>query len=155
MATPKAVQEPHKELRFTRANQAQAFWIAAALALGLAALLLAVVLSGHPDFSWWHAVLPLIPAFFLAKFALHCTRHAYLILTPLGVEIFPLRNPRENLHLVYWTEITDADFDADLTKLTLHYNEQKTAGLVVTLRPILESQRPLLEKAIIGRLQER
>jgi len=154
MAGPKSVVEPHKELRFTRASQAQTFWVIGAIFGVLTVLLLANWLSGHPSFSWWMGLISLGVAAIFVRFAIQCTRHAYLILTPLGVEIFPLRKPEINLHLIYWTELADADFDEELTTLKLHYDAEKSAGVVLSLKPILEKQRPLLKKAIEGRLKE-
>jgi|GEM_PF-597662 len=143
MAGPKSVVEPHKELRFTRASQAQTFWVIGAIFGVLTVLLLANWLSGHPSFSWWMGLISLGVAAIFVRFAIQCTRHAYLILTPLGVEIFPLRKPEINLHLIYWTELADADFDEELTTLKLHYDAEKSAGVVLSLKPILEKQRPL------------
>ncbi len=154
MAGPKTVAEPHKELRFTRAAQAQGFWIVSAILIALAILLLTTWASGHPSFSWWMALPPIVIAALVIRFALHCTRHAYIILTPLGVEIFPLKNPESNLHLIYWTELVGADFNADLSILKLHRDAEKTSGVVLSLKPILEKQRPLLKSAIEGRLKE-
>lgn len=154
MAAPKSVVEPHKELRFTRAAQAQTFWISGAVFLALAVLLTVTWATGHPSFSWWMPLLPLAITGLFFRLALHCTRHAYLILTPLGVEIFPLRDPAKNLHLIYWTEVQGADFNESLTTLKIHHDQEKTSGVVLSLTPILETQRPLLKKAIEGRLAQ-
>jgi len=155
MAGPKTVAEPHKELRFTRANQALAFWIIGAILIAVSVFLGLTWAMGHPSFSWWMALPSLALAALSIHLAIHCTRHAYIILTPLGVEIFPLRNAAENLHLIYWTELHGADFNADLTLLKLHHDAEKSSGVVLSLKPILEKQRPLLQSAIEGRLKEK
>lgn len=155
MAAPRQVAEPHKELRFTRAGQAQVFWILAAILTAFSVFLVANTLSGHPDFRWWWVPLPLLPAAALIWLAFYCTRHAYLILTPLGLEIFPLRKPRQNLHLIYWSELTSAEFNEDLTLLKLHYDSEKTSGVIASLKPLLPRQRDLLRKGIEGRLKAR
>ncbi len=155
MAAPKEVAEPHKELRFTRAGQAQTFIVAAAVAFAFTLLLAITWLMGHPDFSWWMPLIPLAIAAFMVRLASRCARHAYLILTPLGIEIFPLIKPEKNLNLVYWTQLEDAEFDQELETLKLHYNEDKTAGAVLSLKPILPKKRPLLKKAIEGRLTQK
>lgn len=154
MAAPKEVAEPHKELRFTRAAQAQAFIIIAAVALAFALLIGITSFMGHPSFLWWMTLPFLLIAAILIRLSTRCARHAYIILTPLGIEIFPLFKPDKNLNLVYWTQLEDAEFDKDLSILKLHFNEQKTAGVVLSLRPILIKKRPLLKKALEGRLAD-
>lgn len=155
MAAPKEVAEPHKELRFTRAGQAQGFIVIAAVSFAFFLLIGLTWFMGHPTFTWWMALPFLILAAFLTKVSTHCARHAYLILTPLGVEIFPLVKPRENLNLVYWTQIKDAEFDEELTALKLHFNDKQSAGIVLSLKPIVTKKRPLLKKALEGRLAEK
>ena len=155
MASPKEVAEPHKELRFTRAGQAQGFIIAAAVSFAFALIIAVTWFMGHPDFHWWMPLIPLIIAALLTRLAARSARHAYLILTPLGIEIFPLIKPEKNLNLVYWTQLDDAEFDEELTTLKLHYNEEKTAGAILSLKPILTKKRPLLKKALEGRLAEK
>ena len=85
----------------------------------------------------------------MVRFAIRCTRHAYLILSPIGVEIFPLFRPETGMQLIAWAQIDSAEIDAG--RLTLHYNPEKTAGLHLSLRPIARPQRDLLTKAIQGR----
>ena len=155
MAAPKTVAEPHKELRFTRAGQAQGMFIAATVAFAFALLTAITWLIGHPDFHWWTPLPFLILAWVLVRIALHCTRHAYIILTPMGVEIFPLLKPEKNLNLIYWTELDHADFNEDLTLAKLHRNAQESSGAVLSLKPILAKQRPFLKKALEGRLAEK
>ncbi|MDA8974962.1 hypothetical protein N9F50_00085 [Akkermansiaceae bacterium] len=152
MASPKNVAEPHKELRFTRAGQAQGFYIAGAVFIALTTFILITWLMGHPSFRWWMLPLPAAISYGLIHLALHCTRHAYLILTPLGVEVFPLWKPEKNLLLIYWTEIQSAEVENHLLKL--HRNQEKTSGVVISIKPILEYHRPLLTKAIKGRMTE-
>ncbi|MGC6425612.1 MAG: hypothetical protein ACON5H_01295 [Akkermansiaceae bacterium] len=154
MPTPKEVAEPHKELRFTRAGQAQGFFVAGAILLAITVFLALTWLLGHPSLRWWMASLPLIGGIILIRLALHCTRHAYLILTPLGIEVFPLWKPENNLLLLYWTEIVDAEVSEEKQLLQLHRNREKTSGVVVTLKPILKRQQMLLSKAIKGRIAE-
>ena len=149
------VRQPAKELRFTRSRQAAGFWIIAAM-LGAAALVLAA--SGlyrgenpalpHP--AW--AVLPATAAGALARLAWRCTRHAYLILTPLGIEIFPLLRPAHGMQCVMWGEIHAADTDAARTRLTLHFNAAKSAGIVISLAPLRRDRRDWLAQAVQSRL---
>jgi hypothetical protein len=155
MATPKKVAEPHKELRFTRIAQAQAFMVIAAVSFAFALLVTVTWLMGHPSFRWWMPLPFLVTALLLGRLAGRCARHAYLILTPLGIEIFPLCKPQDNLNLVYWSEIDDAEFDDELTVLKLHHTPEKKSGVVLSLRPIQPKKRPLLKKALAARLAEK
>ena len=147
-----AVAQAHKELRFTRAGQATGFWLAAAVLLVIAIFFLIVgsyrdALTKLPHPAW--GLIPMGIAALMVRFAIRCTRHAYLILSPIGVEIFPLFRPDSGMQLIAWAQIDSAEIDAG--RLTLHYNPEKTAGLHLSLRPIARPQRDLLTKAIQGR----
>ena len=154
---PKApsVAAPEKELRFTRSGQAVWFWVAA-LALFATAIVVLVMGSGrltqpdriHP--AW--AVLPLVSAWLSARVALRLTRHAYLILSPLGIEIFPFFRPAAGMRMVGWGEISAAETDPLLRRLTLHFDVAKTSGIHLSLAPIREELRPLLAKAVLARV---
>ena len=50
-------------------------------------------------------MVPLALAAVVARVAVGLTRHAYLILTPLGIEIFPFFRPAEGMRLVMWQEV--------------------------------------------------
>jgi len=150
------VASPEKELRFTRSGQALWFWLAAMLGVAIAAVIL-ISASGritepdraHP--AW--AALPLLMAWFSARLALRLTRHAYLILTPLGIEIFPFFRPAHGMRMVGWGEIMDVEADEKLVRLTLHFNAERTSGIHLSLRPVREGIRPLLIKAVLGRVK--
>lgn len=155
MASPKDVAEPHKELRFTRSAQAQGFFVAAAVAFAFALIIAVTALMGHPNFSWWMPLPFLLISGLLFRFSARCARHAYLILTPLGIEIFPLIKPEKNLNLIYWTQLDSAEFDEHLTRLKLHFDKAQTGGVVLSLSPMETKQRLLLQKALEGRLAEK
>lgn len=149
------IQSPEKELRFTRSGQASLFWVAAAVlaATGITILATAIYrdinpLLPHP--AW--AVLPLALATAIARLAVGMTRHAYLILTPLGIEIFPFFRPAEGMRLVTWQEVHHAEVDEKNTRLTLHCDAGKTSGIHLSLTPIRADRRTLLAKAVLGRL---
>lgn len=149
-----AVQAPEKELRFTRSGQAAVFWVASAVFMAVAVTLGATSLYRdvnpqlpHPVWS----VLPLLLAAASAWLAVHLTRHAYLILTPLGIEIFPFFRPANGMRLVLWQEVSAAEVNADATFLTLHHDAEKTSGIHLSLRPVRADRRDLLAKAVIGR----
>ena len=149
------LQSPEKELRFTRSGQAAIFWVIAAVLAAISITLLATAiyrdinpLLPHP--AW--AILPLVLAGVVGKLALGLTRHAYLILTPLGIEIFPFFRPAEGMRLVTWQEVAAAEVNEKLTLLTIHHNAEKSSGIHLSLTPIRADRRSLLAKAVIGRL---
>ena len=149
------IQSPEKELRFTRSGQAAMFWIVAAVAFAVAMTLLltSIYRDVNPEVPHpvW-AVLPLIISWLCVRLALRMTKHAYLILTPMGIEIFPLFKAESSMQMVMWSEIDGAETDASLTRLTLHHNAEKTSGIHLSLRPIRKDRRALLAKAISGRV---
>jgi hypothetical protein len=147
-----AVAHAHKELRFTRAGQAVGFWIVAAVMVmtALVFVLVAPYRAEHtelPHPAW--GLIPLGLAAFSTRLAIRCTRHAYLILSPIGVEIFPLFRPESDMQLIAWAQIDSTEIDD--RRLTLHYNPEKTAGLHLSLLPIAKNSRKLLAAAILGR----
>ena len=86
------IQSPEQELRFTRSGQAMLFWVGAAMLSSVGITLLATTIyrdinPALPHPAW--ALVPLAFAGFMVHTAARLTRHAYLILTPLGIEIFP------------------------------------------------------------------
>ena len=147
------VAEPQKELRFTRAGQALTFAILAAVCF-MAALVFFLLAPYRPD----HPVLPnpawgLVPlglALGCLRIAWHCARHAYILLSPIGVEVFPFFRPGANMQVIPWAQIVAADVDD--SRLTLHFNPEKTAGIHLSLSPLAKDRRELLAKAIGGRL---
>jgi hypothetical protein len=149
------IQAPEKELRFTRSGQATAFWLVAAVsaAAGITLLATGIYRETNPQLphpGW--ALLPLVLSGTLARVAMGMTRHAYLILTPLGIEIFPFFRPAAGLKLIVWQEIHAAEVNDAVTRLTLHHDAAKTSGIHLSLYPIYPDRRPLLAKAVIGRL---
>lgn len=147
------VNEPQKELRFTRSGQAVGFCVAGAVMFGIAVTLAAT--------GYYRAINPAVPhpawavpfgagAFGFFALARHLTKHAYLILTPLGLEVFPFFRPAQGMQMVMWQEIAEAEVVE--TRLTLHFNEEKTAGMHLSLRPVGRKSRSLLAKAVLGRV---
>ncbi len=152
-----SLQSPEQELRFTRSRQAVAFWLAAAV-MAMAGIVI-VAVSFHrvenpelPHPAW--ALVPVALSIVLARTAVRLTRHAYLILTPLGIEIFPFFRPAAGMRLVAWQEVTGMDTDSALTRLTLHHNTEKTSGIHLSLRPIRADRRHLLAEAVRRRLRQ-
>ena len=150
------VAEPQKELRFTRSGQAAGFCVAGAVMTGIGVTLLAtgVYRSVNPELphpAWAAPCLVLaLCAFLLAR---SITKHAYLILTPMGLEIFPFFRPAKRMQMVFWQEISDAEIDERGKWLTLHFNDQRTAGMHLSLSPVRKNLRELLAKAVLGRVK--
>lgn len=158
---PKTIAEPEKELRFTRAAQAPLFFgfsaLFVAVAMGMFILstqdwgMKAPLLDG-----WWWVCFPLLLiAYWMLRLGLRCTQNAYIILSPLGVEIFPFFKARENLQVIYWTQVADAEFTPDAKNLVLHFTEEKKSGVIASLKPIPSMRRHLLEEAVLGVMEKR
>ena len=145
-----------KELRFTRARQAIPFAIGGAVCLGLAGVLFALSrVPGDTPMPWQWALLPLLGAwggFWLAR---HLTKHAYLLLSPIGIEIFPFYRPSLHMQLISWSEIKDARISEGEKFLTLQYVGCEDAGVVISLAPLSNAARGLLVKAITGVMKKR
>lgn len=149
---PQDVSEPHKELRFTRGAQASLFALLGAICCGAAvAIALLYFIPKDPITPWWWPFIPIPFAALFFRLAYRCARHAYLILTPLGIEIFPFFNARENLQVLYWSEIAAAEVN-ERKQLVVHFNQERTSGVVASLAPILSKKRALLARAIEGRM---
>ncbi len=149
------IQSPDKELRFTRSGQAVIFWLAAAVLAAVALTLAATSIyrSTNPQLphpAW--ALLPLLASLVTARLAMRLTRRAYLILTPLGIEIFPFFRPADGMRLVVWQEVHSMEVDARHRVLTLHHDAGKSSGIHLSLRPIRADRRNLLLKALAGRV---
>ncbi len=149
------VSEPHKELRFTRSGQAVGFCILGAVFAGISVTLAATgyyrdINPAVPHAVWAVPFAVLAIALFLL--ARHLTKHAYLILTPMGLEIFPFYRPSKGMQMILWQEILDAECDAEERWLTIHFNEGKTAGMHLSMKPVSRKSRSLLAKAVLGRV---
>jgi len=154
---PRKIARPEQELRFTRSRQALTFLTAGIACLCVAggifikALPLAGNAAGEPaavDSRLW-ALVPLVPAAVCFWVAVHCLRHAFIILTPLGIELFPFWRPARNLQVIYWAEIQTATISPDFKIFTIKCH---ASGITATLAPISRSGRVLLKRAIEGRM---
>lgn len=156
---PKPIARPEKELRFTRSRQAVTFcaigviFTCFALALGLLAWP-AFVPREEPLVSPpWLGLVPIVPAVAAFWFAGFLARHAFLLLSPVGVEIFPLWRPARNFRLVLWQEIEYLAVDE-----ACRWLEVALAGggrVFVSLAPLAIPQRQLLARAAAGTMERR
>jgi hypothetical protein len=151
--------DPGKELRFTRSAQAAHFTsaVVVCLCLSFAGFSLAFW-SWHADGSallstWWSALLPLPLVLVFLWLALYCTSHAYIILSPVGIEIFPFWFPTENFRLVPWTQVAHAR--AENGNLIIDFPPLGSGGgIILSLSPLRPRQRELLWHVIERRLGE-
>lgn len=154
----KRVLNPEKELRFTRSRQAMGFALLSAMCIGAACTILTVVIytaainRESPVSPMW-SILPFALAIPCGWAALYLASHAYILLTPLGIEIFPLWRPATNLRIVYWAEIGKVTID-DLRKLLVIDFKEGGGGVVLTLNPIRKPTRELLRLAVEGRAKK-
>jgi hypothetical protein len=161
MAIPKKIQSPEKEMRFTRAAQGRLFLVVAAVMIAISFGLWVLATQGTEfeaprlEGYAWTALLPWPVIFLLLRLAVRCIRHAYLIFTPLGIEIFPLFRPEKHMTLITWQEIFLVDVDLPTQRMLLHHNAEKTSGIVLSLRPILPAQQRLLAHAMQTLMQKR
>ena len=151
--------DPGKELRFTRSAQAAHFATAAVFFLCIPFAWLSLAFwPWHADGTplldaRWPALLPLPAAAILLWLAIHCASHAYIILSPVGLEIFPLWFPAENFRLVPWTHVAGAR--AENGNLIIDFPPAGSGGgIVLSLSPLRHDQRELLWHAIERRLHE-
>lgn len=158
---PKTIAEPEKELRFTRAAQAGKFYALSVIffTISMALFILSTQdwgMTGPKLAAWfwvWLCIPGLALTFVFFRLGLRCTRHAYIILSPLGIEIFPFFHAEKNLQVIYWTEINDIDVGNN--QMTLHFTEKKNSGIVASLSPIPRKRRALLQKALLGVMTNR
>lgn len=153
MAAPKTIAEPEKELRFTRSAQGRRFAILSAISTA-ATLVLAVAfaMNWEPVSRYFWLAIPLGFAVMFGLLAARCLRHAYIILSPLGIELFPFFKARENLQIIYWSDLHHAEVSDDLQHLKIHRDAAHTSGIVATLSPLAPQQRALLKRAVDGRM---
>lgn len=155
----KRVLNPEKELRFTRSRQAMGFALLAAMSIGAALTILTIVIYTmsvgveSPIDPLW-SILPFALAIPCGWTALYLASHAYILLTPLGIEIFPLWRPAANLRIIYWAEIGNVTIDDPHQLLVIDFKEGG-GGVVLTLNPIRKPARQLLRHAIEGRAMQR
>lgn len=137
------------------------FLCLAAFLIAIAGGILVLATQGtelqKPILEGWEftAAVPFALAIIAILTAIHCARHAYLILTPLGIEIFPFFKPEKTMQLITWGEVQHAEISSNKKLLSLHFNSEKTSGIIITLSPILAAQRQLLHHAITGLMNKR
>lgn len=144
------MDKPFKELRFTRSRQAVTFVTAGMACLGITGGLVILWWQRTDPPSLWWGVPTLLLAWASLRLAVHLTRHAYLLLSPIGIEIFPFFRPAQHMQLFSWGEIRDAEVSGDRRWLTLTLAGYEDSKVIITLDPVKIPARELLAKAVDG-----
>ena len=138
------------EVRFTRARQAVVWWLLAVffLLVPMLGTLMAILPSPWGAESlrsyWWLLPFFLGISYGCGRLAVRCVRRAYLIFSPVGVEIFPFYDPANHLEVVQWSQIDHAEVKKSV--LILHFDAAQTCGKVISLAPISRARRALVAK---------
>lgn len=155
-AIPPKKNQPFQELRFTRSRQAVTFTTAGAVLLAIAVwlgILFWWQWSGWIRWLW--VLLPLAGAAGCFRLAVHLTRHAFLLLSPLGIEIFPFFRPAQQMQLFSWGEIAHAEVTEGDRLLILTLAGYDDSKVIIGLDPIPPRTRTLLRKAVEGVMEKR
>ena len=141
-----------KEIRFTRNAQAAHFFGLALcfLCVGIGLYLLSLEIwsvSREPLLkrSWYGlVVLPFVGV--CVWVGMHLAKHAYMIFSPVGIELFPFFKPTKNMAVFYWSEIEDLQMTADgkMMEVTLISEGDHTNKVFVTTAPLRKASRALL-----------
>ncbi len=153
-----ASSEPRgqKEIRFTRNAQAAHFFLLSlgCLCPGLTLCLLSLnvwsVSTGPVLENGWYA---LVPAPFVILFALagvHLAKHAYIIFSPVGIELFPFFFPSKHMQVLYWSEVAGIDLAPDERLLEITLAGEPESKVFVTAAPLSRHSRSLLVKTVAG-----
>ena len=146
------VADTDKEVRFTRSRQAVLWMVLSAFgALTIFVGVIATLLpssGGAPELKayWWAVPILAVWTWFCGRIAYRCLKYAYLIFSPIGVEIFPFGKPEAKLDVVSWGQIDHLEIHGDF--LYLHFNKEETGGKAISLKPISPKLRPLIERVV-------
>ena len=160
MGKPKNIQEPEKELRFTRSRQAITFVAAGLISLCILGFIWFQVYFNGLNNQNGPLIFPILCSIILITMAvlfflvaIHCTQHALIILSPLGLELFPFWFPVKNFRMLYWSEINDAKINKEMNLLSIDCNNG--SKIFISIKPIPTKIRSYLKTAIDGRMQEK
>ncbi len=139
------------ELRFTRARQAVHFGLLGSVCLAAAAGVWALRRYNHAftPSLWWAVGLATV-GLVCCWLTRHLAKHAYLLFSAIGIEIFPFFRPSRSMQLISWGEVATATVSPDGGWLTLSMAGYQDSKIIISLAPIPKSALPLLEKTIHG-----
>lgn len=144
------------ELRFTRNQQALMPVLLALLCfLGAVFCCFYGIMNAEwgiaHEWKWFAAGFLLIAlSVGLFMFAYRCLRHAYLILSPVGIEVFPLWKVDQHFRVFHWSEIKALYFDDAVIKIDL----KQGGGAVLTFAPLAEKAKKMAQQALACRAKE-
>ena len=161
MGKPQNITEPEKELRFTRSRQGLTFVTTSILCFCSAGFIWFRVYFNYLESSQINELMiPIVVSTFLIVLAIlfffvavHCTRHAILILTPLGLELFPFWFPVKNFRMIYWSEMDNVFVSEDMKLMHIDFNSG--SKILVSMSPIATHLRSYLKVAVEGRMKEK
>ena len=131
--------DPDQELRFTRSRQATYFALLSAILFSAFVTLLVTFTTVYYEFGTvkdlpytvlWLPVLLMLTVI-SGGGSYHCLTKPYVILSPMGVEIFPFLKPLKNFQIIEWGRIVE--IETAPKRVTLHFNSQKSRGVVLSL----------------------
>lgn len=147
------VAREQRELRFTR--NAWALWLyfwGVYLVLGMA---MAACMTFRPRIPFWVEAACWTGGILLAAvcfwLAVVCMRRAYVLLTPLGVEILPLWKPEKRMKVYPWYGIDD--WSPRLGGIVLLMSDGSSDR--INLFCMRARQRELLTTALTGRIMQK
>lgn len=147
------VPREQRELRFTR--NAWALWLyfwGVYLVLGMA---MAACITFRPHVPVWVEVVCWGGGMLLAAacfwLAVVCMRRTYVLLTPLGVEVLPLRKPEKRMKVYPWYGIED--WSPRLGGVVLSMSDGSSVR--INLLCMRARQRELLTTALTGRIMQK
>lgn len=147
-----SVPRNSRELRFTRNAAGAGLLIMAALCGG--ASLMCYVICSDALISqmlmplWVMELIGLSATAINAYLGLYCLRIAYIIVSPVGIEILPFRNPRHTMRLYMWHDLLGAEFND--REMVLHHCDDTYEHL--SLLAMNPRQRKMLRRAVTQRL---
>ena len=150
-----------QEIRFTRSGQAVHFVILALIFLCLGVGLYLVSLdfwsvSQEPLLkqSWYGLlVLPFVIA--CLWMAVRLSKHAYLIFSPVGIEIFPFFKPSTNMNVLLWNEVETVDFTEDGKMMRVRLLSEGDHQVFLSIAPLKSASQDLLKHTVTGICERR
>ena len=144
-----------QEIRFTRNAQAAHFFflalILACLGIGLYCLSLDLWKTQEPLLQrGWYGLLTLPFVAGALWVGVHLARHAYMIFSPVGIELFPFFFPSKNMQVLYWNEIEDLRLTANEKMLEVTLLSEGEHKVFIALAPLRADSRALFAKTIDG-----